>query len=283
VSFIGLDQQAGKEPKNQYQRSREGAVDSRNEAHLSHENLNVYHKALAFLERTEQFLASWDSRHAIADHLPRAAESVVINLAEGCRNASEGAKLKSLDVSIASSLECAGCLDIAREKSISPADIVFDGKRQLAEVACMLFSLRRSWLRSGVHEESPAYEFEQRNNQEPLFAHEKLHAYKVALEFAAWFNLDTICQKLTASLFGKLDRASTSLVLNIAEGNGRFAELDRSRFLNEANRAAIRAGAYLDVAVHRHALTADEITHGKSLLVRAAQMTAALGNLRNDR
>jgi four helix bundle protein len=244
------------------------------EVRLSHEGLDVYHKALAFLEETERLMASWGSRHAIADHLPRAAESIIINLAEGCRKASQAGKLKSIDTSFGSGLECAGCLDIAREKRLSSREEVLQKKRPLAEVVRMLFGLRRSWMSRGARETSPRYE-----KEEPLFPHEKLDVYEVGLAFTSWLNQRDICQKLNEKLFGKLDRAATSVVLNIAEGNDRFAELDRNRFLNEANRAAVRASAYLDIAVRRHALTPAQVRPPKRLLTRTARMTAAMGHL----
>lgn len=245
---------------------------------LSHEGLDVYHKALDFLEEIGPLMASWGSRHAITDHLPRAAESVVTNLAEGCRSASQGAKLKSLDTSFGSGLECAGCLDIAREKGLSSPEAVTERKRQLAEVVRMLFGLRRTWMSKGPRESSPPYETDARR-EAPLFPHEKLNAYTVALGFTTWLNQREVCQKLDENLFGKLDRAATSVVLNIAEGNGRFAELDHRRFLNEANRAAVRASAYLDIAVRRHVLTPAQVRPPKHLLARAARMIAAMGHL----
>ncbi|MDQ7780262.1 MAG: four helix bundle protein [Planctomycetota bacterium] len=62
-----------------------------------------------------------------------------------------------------------------------------------------------------------------------MFDHEKLRVYRDALEFVAWSEalLDKIPGKLAVK--DQLDRASTSIPLNIAEGNGRSAAKDRSR------------------------------------------------------
>jgi four helix bundle protein len=54
------------------------------------------------------------------------------------------------------------------------------------------------------------------------FDHEKLEVYQTSLVFIAW--LEPILQNLPKSLAvtDQLDRASTSIPLNIAEGNGKF-------------------------------------------------------------
>jgi hypothetical protein len=54
----------------------------------------------------------------------------------------------------------------------------------------------------------------------PIFDHEKLQAYQQSLAFVAW--VEPILQKLpkTTAVRDQLDRASTSIPLNLAEGNG---------------------------------------------------------------
>ena len=55
------------------------------------------------------------------------------------------------------------------------------------------------------------------------FDHEKLEVYQESLVFCGWVGqfLDTISAKAAAK--DQLDRASTSIPLNIAEGNGKFS------------------------------------------------------------
>jgi four helix bundle protein len=62
-----------------------------------------------------------------------------------------------------------------------------------------------------------------------LFDHEKLEVYQESLAFVAW--LEPLLQKLPKSVAvrDQLDRASTSIVLNLAEGNGKFTSPDRGR------------------------------------------------------
>ena len=43
------------------------------------------------------------------------------------------------------------------------------------------------------------------------------------------------------------DNCATSMVLNIAEGNGRYAYLDHRRFLRIGHSALVKTAAYLDL------------------------------------
>src|SRR3982750_1004521 len=66
------------------------------------------------------------------------------------------------------------------------------------------------------------------------FDHEKLDVYQETIAFCGWVGelLGQISAKAAAK--DQLDRASTSLPLNIAEGNGKFSNVDRARFLEIA-------------------------------------------------
>ena len=57
----------------------------------------------------------------------------------------------------------------------------------------------------------------------------------------------------------------TSILLNIAEGNGRYAELDHRRFLDIAEGSAVKVAAYLDLAVQKLTLDRKESSPGKAL------------------
>mgnify|MGYP001586354992 CR=1 FL=1 len=121
----------------------------------------------------------------------------------------------------------------------------------------------------------------------PPFDHEKLRAYQEALKFAAW--IEPIIEKLSAKLAARdqLDRASTSVVLNIAEGNGKRSHPDRCRYLDIARGSALECSACLDVLVARKKLTADEIAAGKAILLGVVSLVAGLiarfsGEMRED-
>src|SRR5260370_41934671 len=79
------------------------------------------------------------------------------------------------------------------------------------------------------------------------FDHERLDVYREAIDFCGWVGqfLAAISAKIAAK--DQLDRASTSIPLNIAEGNGKFSARDRARFLEMARGSALECAACLDV------------------------------------
>ena len=94
---------------------------------------------------------------------------------------------------------------------------------------------------------------------ENLLDHEKLDVYQEAIVFCGWVGelLGEISAKAAAK--DQLDRASTSLPLNIAEGNGKFSTVDRARFLEIARGSALECAACLDVLEVRKLVAAERI------------------------
>jgi four helix bundle protein len=109
-----------------------------------------------------------------------------------------------------------------------------------------------------------------------LFDHEKLDVYRDAIAFCAWVGefLPTIDGKVAAK--DQLDRASTSIPLNIAEGNGKFSPRDRARFLEMARGSALECAACLDVLVARKLAIPEQTTPGKEQLLRIVQMLVGM-------
>ena len=103
------------------------------------------------------------------------------------------------------------------------------------------------------------------------FDHEKLDVYRESIAFCGWVGelLSQISAKAAAK--DQLDRASTSLPLNIAEGNGKFSTVDRARFLEIARGSALEC-ACLDVLEARKLVAAERILPGKERLVRIVNM-----------
>lgn len=108
------------------------------------------------------------------------------------------------------------------------------------------------------------------------FDHEKLDVYREAIAFCAWTGdlLSSIAGKAAAK--DQLDRASTSIPLNIAEGNGKFSNKDRARFLEIARGSALECAAALDVLVARKLAPAEQIDGAKENLVRIVQMLVGM-------
>ena len=110
----------------------------------------------------------------------------------------------------------------------------------------------------------------------PIFDHEKLVAYQESIVFCGWVGelLSSIDTKLAVK--DQLDRASTSIPLNIAEGNGKFSDADRSRYLEIARGSALECAACLDVMVVRKVMTADAAVTEKERLARVVGLLLGL-------
>ncbi|MEY2562143.1 MAG: hypothetical protein QOH88_336 [Verrucomicrobiota bacterium] len=111
---------------------------------------------------------------------------------------------------------------------------------------------------------------------QPYFDHEKLEVYRHSIAFCAWVGefLPAIAHKTSAK--DQLDRASTSIPLNIAEGNGKFSAPDRARFLEMARGSALECAACLDVLVARKLATAADVTVAKEQLALIVRMMMGL-------
>jgi four helix bundle protein len=108
------------------------------------------------------------------------------------------------------------------------------------------------------------------------FDHEKLDVYREAISFFGWVGefLNAIDAKAAAK--DQLDRASTSIPLNIAEGNGKFSTTDRARFFEVARGSALECAACLDVPLARDFATEEHVVPGKERLVKIVQMLVGL-------
>ena len=106
------------------------------------------------------------------------------------------------------------------------------------------------------------------------FDHEKLNVYQEAIKFVVW--ADELLEALPKNLavHSQLDRASTSIPLNIAEGNGKYTSPDRRRFFDIARGSALECAACLDVLVAKKRLV--QAGPGKEILIRIVSMLAGL-------
>ena len=234
---------------------------------FAHEKLTVYERAVDFAAKAAVWTTTWDKKHALVGQLSRATESILLNLAEAARRRGAPGRLVIADYAIGSSLECAACLDVARIKELLTPQQCHEEKYQLCEITKMLIGLRKAWAQSTVREKPLPYPTESLvPPREPLFHHEALKLYREALSFMEWFVSRSGAKELSNRLFRQMDEAGTSLVLNIAEGNGRYAELDHRRFLQIAQSAAVKAAVYLDLCVHRALLVESEASAGKEFL-----------------
>jgi four helix bundle protein len=109
-----------------------------------------------------------------------------------------------------------------------------------------------------------------------LFDHEKLIVYGKTLEFIAWATTTLERVPKSMAVHNQLDRSSTSIPLNIAEGTGKFTAPDRCRYYDSARGSALECAASLDVLVAKRVLQPNEITEGKELLRPVVSMLVGL-------
>lgn len=113
----------------------------------------------------------------------------------------------------------------------------------------------------------------------PMFDHEKLRVYQQSLAFVTWAT--DLLEEVPAQAAAKdqLDRASTSVPLNLAEGNAKWSAADRGRYLRSASGSALECAACLDVLVAKRLATPERVQEGKMLL---QGVVAMLGGLMNE-
>jgi four helix bundle protein len=114
------------------------------------------------------------------------------------------------------------------------------------------------------------------DSAQELFSHEKLEVYRQSIEFIGW--LPTLLDGSVAvgAVKDQLDRASTSIALNIAEGDGKYSLKDRCRFFDIAHGSALECAAGLDVLVARDRVSTNEIQVGKEMIGRIVIMLMGL-------
>jgi four helix bundle protein len=109
--------------------------------------------------------------------------------------------------------------------------------------------------------------------------HTKLDVYHRALDLLD--RVDEVYEAMPpgrAHFKDQLDRAATSIVLNIAEGAGEFSKDEKQRFYRIARRSATETAAILDVLERRQAVNTAIIQPARDLLVRVVSMLVRLAS-----
>jgi four helix bundle protein len=243
---------------------------------FSYQKLRVYEEMIRAISLAEEAASGWDSVHAIADHFSRASEGALVCLAEACQKRQVPARTEAANHSLGSILECAACFDVSVCKSLVSQATCHEVKAAFSSVFRQLYALRGSWLDRDVlklKEDTPEY------GAPHAFHHERLEVYQLALRvnqhIASWQYL----ARLTRPEFRRVDEAATSIVLNIAEGNGRLSHLDHSRFLDIANQSGTKLAARLEISSIRGSIDPGEVRKLVHLLVQIDKMTAKLARV----
>ena len=114
-----------------------------------------------------------------------------------------------------------------------------------------------------------------------MFDHERLEVYKLQLQFIEWVtplleDLEQRGGRKTRDVCRHLDEASVSVLLNIAEGNGKRQRQVRAKFFDDARGSATECAACLDALVAKKICMIDEVQAGKTMLERVVSMLTKL-------
>ena|SRR5688572_8613728 len=104
---------------------------------------------------------------------------------------------------------------------------------------------------------------------------DQLDVYRVAMELRAGVTT-AIAKRGTRDLRDQFARASSSVILNIAEGAGRWEPTDKRRFYVIARGSAFESAAALTLLRAESALTAEEYANAKQLVIRVMAMLTKL-------
>lgn len=118
---------------------------------------------------------------------------------------------------------------------------------------------------------------------EIYFDHEKLIVYQKSLEFLEWINsvLDNIKSK--GSIIDQIERASESIILNIAEGNGKYSGKDKCRYFDISRGSSLECAACLDVMYKKKIIDEELRNTGKMKLKEIVSMLIGLIKSNSDR
>lgn len=105
------------------------------------------------------------------------------------------------------------------------------------------------------------------------FDHDKLDVYKVAIEFIAL--VDKVVEQLPRGrgyLVDQLQRAGSSVPLNIAEGAGEYSSNEKCRFYRIAKRSATECASIFDICRRLQIVEEVQYQEGRQLLLRIVSM-----------
>lgn len=241
---------------------------------FDHEDLRVYQASIEFVAWLEGLYPHIKKKVSACDHLARASTGIPVNIAEASGKTSMNERRQFIDTAYGSSLECSACLDILTVLECTPVSMAPEGKNMLSSIVSMLIGFRQATNRQ-VREARLPYGTDAKTSVQTLFDHETLDVYRKALEFVRWCDGLLRTRRVARSQEIAIDKTSTALALNIAEGNGKFSAKDRCRFIGYSRTVALQAAASLDVIAIRNTQLKRKVQDGKALLSDAVRMLVA--------
>lgn len=121
------------------------------------------------------------------------------------------------------------------------------------------------------------------SRKEFYFRHEKLIVYQKALEFIRWVHQILSRINHYSDIKNQLERASNSILLNIAEGNGKFSPKDRCRFFDVSMESTLESSACIDLLAIKNIINESEKVFAKELLNDTVSLLIGLIKSNSDR
>ena len=109
------------------------------------------------------------------------------------------------------------------------------------------------------------------------FDHEGLDVYRLSLDFLSY--ADGVVRELPRGkghFSDQLQRASLSILLNIAEGAGKYSPPDKGSFYARARGSATESAALLDGCERLNLISEETRNEGKKILERITRMLTNL-------
>lgn len=115
------------------------------------------------------------------------------------------------------------------------------------------------------------------------FDHKKLKVYQNALGFVEFTH--ELCIKIDyrSDIRNQFERASNSIVLNIAEGNGKYSPKDKCRYFDIAIGSSFECSACLDIMLRKKIITEVQLKNGKQQLKEIVAMLVGLIKSKSER
>ena len=110
-----------------------------------------------------------------------------------------------------------------------------------------------------------------------MFFYEKLKCYQIALELLKEVNyVQKVMPRGLGNVNDQLNRALTSIVLNLSEGVNRKSSLDRKRFFDIAKASTSESASCFDILFALNHLSEEKYNHFKSTLLILIKMISKL-------
>jgi four helix bundle protein len=131
------------------QEEMQRAPNQRRAAMHKFKDLQVYKKALTFTRVVRQTVKAFprEERFGLISQFTSAADSIVLNIAEGAGNSTKKEFSRFLDYAIRSGFECIGCSDTALENAFIDQATHTRLSNSANEIVAMLYGLKKSLSR----------------------------------------------------------------------------------------------------------------------------------------